>query len=355
MIKEGFCYVLFAFEVAMSIDLDACDKLITETKERTKIRRSRRTPTYFDYRPSPVRITQPAKPVTLGKYYSRSSVDLTLYDFGAISVAYTIPLGGSFKDLLALSCELGDHDFLVSDARDRVAQIVAEITPAVTNPKISDSYEDYSVFEIETFERDITFQSFVQENRALVSQILGSETERLSETQIAEALSCIISYGPDDLTVIDWNSAFIFGADGDDVRAVLEFANVELLEMRHLDTQLDDALDESHKALTSNKLGRFAKLHRISRLQVDSAILYEGVNNALKLLGDQFLARVYALVSRRFHLADWDSSIIRKLQVIDSIYRKISDNEAQKRLEVLEWIIIILIAVSVALPFIVKT
>ncbi|HBH78801.1 MAG TPA: hypothetical protein DDY39_03145, partial [Nitrospira sp.] len=65
-----------------------------------------------------------------------------------------------------------------------------------------------------------------------------------SEQEVADALSCRISFGQEDAAVIDWHSAVLFGKDMDDVRAVLEFANVELLEMRMLDEQLDRALDE---------------------------------------------------------------------------------------------------------------
>jgi uncharacterized Rmd1/YagE family protein len=76
------------------------------------------------------------------------------------------------------------------------------------------------------------------------------------------------------------------------------------------------------------------------------------VNNALKLLGDQYLARIYRLVSRRFHLDDWDASILRKLQTLESIYQKMSDQASTRRMEVLEWVIIVLIAFSIVLELI---
>jgi len=85
---------------------------------------------------------------------------------------------------------------------------------------------------------------------------------------------------------------------------------------------------------------------------VDSAILFEGVNNVLKLLGDQYLARVYRLTAQRFHLTEWDASILRKLETLESIYQKISDQVASRRTELLEWIVIILIAIEIILPFI---
>jgi uncharacterized Rmd1/YagE family protein len=80
-------------------------------------------------------------------------------------------------------------------------------------------------------------------------------------------------------------------------------------------------------------------------------VLFEQVSNALKLIGDQFLARVYAMAGRRFHLADWDRAVTRKLQTIEGIYSKLTDQASERRMEVLEWIIIILIAVSIVLPF----
>jgi len=85
---------------------------------------------------------------------------------------------------------------------------------------------------------------------------------------------------------------------------------------------------------------------------MDNALLFEGVNNTLKLLGDQYLARAYRLINRRFHLDEWDSSILRKLQTLESIYEKILDQAAARRIEVQEWIIILLIAFSIALEFI---
>jgi uncharacterized Rmd1/YagE family protein len=87
-------------------------------------------------------------------------------------------------------------------------------------------------------------------------------------------------------------------------------------------------------------------------MQVDGAILFERVGNALKLIGDPYLARVYRLAAQRFRLGEWNAGILRKLDAMESIYQKISDRASTRRLELLEWIIILLIAVSIALPFV---
>jgi uncharacterized Rmd1/YagE family protein len=51
------------------------------------------------------------------------------------------------------------------------------------------------------------------------------------------------------------------------------------------------------------------------------------------------------------HLEAWDASILRKLETLESIYGKMSDRATTRRMEVLEWIIIVLIAVSIAVSF----
>jgi hypothetical protein len=117
------------------------------------------------------------------------------------------------------------------------------------------------------------------------------------------------------------------------------------------------ALDEGYAALTrKQRLLPLPGLHdkdsmHIAQLQVDGALLFERVTNTLKLLGDQYLARVYRLASQRFHLEAWDASILRKLETLESIYDKMSDRTTTRRMEVLEWIIIVLIAVSIVLSF----
>ena len=196
------------------------------------------------------------------------------------------------------------------------------------------------------------FELFCEIREKVVAQ-----TALIQET--ADALACRISYGRDDLTLIDWNAAILFDRDAEDVRAVLEFANVELLELRCLDRQLDGSLDRSYElTLRQSRLWRFVPgrvarhLRRISRMQLDGAILFERVSNAPKLLGDQFLARVYRLAAQRFHLNEWSTGVLRKLDTIEDFYRQLSDSASGVRLEMLEWIIILLIVIEIVMPLI---
>jgi hypothetical protein len=285
-------------------------------------------------------------------------VDLLLYDFGAVSVTYTFSINGPVADLLQLSEELYDNEFLLSHSRLRVNQLLEVVGEAASQASVAPVVEDYVVFHIESFTQPFNANQFCSVHGRRLAQILRAERQVLSDQEVDDALAARISFGTEDLTLVDWNAALLVDREGEDIRSVLDFANVELLEMRYLDQRLDRALDQAYDALSRpsfNLLRVFgyysAALRRVAELQVDNAILFEGVNNTLKLLGDQYLARVYRLVNRRFHLDEWDTSILRKLQTLESIYEKISNQASNRRMEILEWVIIILIAASIALEF----
>ena len=358
-IERGLCYIMFAYDAARSINLEKAEKRIQETSERQNIRRKRRTPDYFDFQPPPLRVAYGSAPLQIEACMARPTVDLILYDFGAVAASYSLPIAGSFDQLLRISEELYDNASLRSDSRKRVEDLLKVLGDAANHANLATVVEDYVVFHVEALSEPLDISQFLASHPRQIAQILRAESRTLSDQEVEDALSARLSYSMQDVAVIDWNAALLIDKDGDDVREVLQFANVELLEMRYLDQKLDGAMDRSYDSLSPRpgisrtKLGSYrTRLRSVAELQVDNATLFEGVNNSLKLLGDQYLARIYRLVSRRFHLDDWDASILRKLQTLESIYQKMSDQAATRRMEVLEWVIIILIAFSIVLELI---
>lgn len=356
LITKGTCLALFAYDIGWAINLIEADRHITAGTERGRLRHKVRAPQYFEYRPAPLRLMQEGAPLTVGLYQASPSVEVMVYDFGAVTITYRFPIEGPFEQLLELSESLYENERLLAESRTRVEQLVHAILPAIERPKIAAGVEDYIIFSIESYTPAQGPPPWNSRETEL-ARILRGERTPLADQEIQDATSCRISYGVEDAALIDWHSAVLFGKEMDDVRAVLEFANVELLEMRMLDGQLDTALDEGYEALARKpRLRLLPGSHdrdttHIARLQVDGALLFERVTNTLKLLGDQYLARAYRLVSQRFHLEAWDASILRKLETLESIYGKMSDRATTRRMEVLEWIIIVLITVSIAVSF----
>jgi len=359
VIRKGTCHVLYAYDIGIAIKLAMCHERLAPLGRTTLSGRNRRAPKCFDYDPPPLTIMQETAVPGVGRYEVSPSVSLTFYDFGAVSISYEISFAGGLEDLRDLSMEIAQNDSLLRDSRCRAEDIMRVLGDAVEQPCVAAPVEDYAVFEINDFELSCPADALPHVAGADLAQILRAERQDLSEQETKDALACYITYGRDDITLIDWNAAMIFDREAEDIRSVLEFANVELLELRFLDHQLDVSLDRSYE-LTSLSPGIMRwvpgstarTLRQISRMQLEGAILFERVSNAPKLLGDQFLARVYRLAAQRFHLGEWNASILRKLDTIEDFYQQIHASAAGQRMELLEWIIIILIALEIIMPFI---
>jgi hypothetical protein len=354
-IVRGWVHALYAYEVGQSIDLDEAQRRITSLTERAALKHKRRAPRYLAFQPPPLRVLQHGTVLTVGAHRTEPQIDLVLFDFGAVSVTYAMPLAGPMETLLDLSVTLYDDQSLLADSRRRVAELLGIIGAAVTRPRVADIDESYVIYQLQDLAGAEISSDTLLAHAPFFAQVLRAERESLSPQEVHDAVACRLAFGRADLTLIDGDAAIVIEPNAEDIIAVLEFANVELLEMHYLDHKLDAALDEAYRALSrSTWLRRRAAredLDRIARMQVDGALLFEGVNNAFKLIGDQFLARVYRLASERFHLADWDASILRKLQTLEGIYSKVSDAATNRRMEALEWIIIALIALELVLSF----
>jgi hypothetical protein len=128
-VAKGVCHSIFVYDVALSIDLQETERTLSSSAQRETIKHKRRAPRYFEYRPAPLRISQESGSVRIGEGLDTlPQVDLVLYDFGAVSVIYRIPLGGAISNLLSLSETLYENDTLQSDSRRRVAELLKMIS-----------------------------------------------------------------------------------------------------------------------------------------------------------------------------------------------------------------------------------
>jgi hypothetical protein len=371
----GRCHLSFAFEVGAGIDLDRAERILLET-ERQTVRSRHRVPQHFDYRPAPLRLVEGPGPHGIAGHRIER-VDLVLYDFGAVAVNYTRPFDSTLESLVELAIALEASTELERDARERVQAILTRLADAVSRPRLAEPVEDYIVFDIASVSRrkgepgeqgDHSRSDpagtgrptgpnvLWEEAGPITAQILRASREPLSPEEIHDALRLRYRFATTDVTIIDWNAAVLFDPDAEETLAVLEFANVQLLQLRHLDQELDRAVDRAYDALARTERGLFralrppvAGLRTLGELQMDGAVLFERVSNALKLVGDQFLSRVYSGISDRFHFPDWDRAVSRKLEVIDGVYQKLSDRVMSRRLELLEWIVILLIGLELVL------
>jgi len=352
----GTCHVLTAFDVGFEIDL-----------ERVEARLEAERPGAFRHKrgasdePGParqsLRLTRAIEPIPLGGLRTGERLEISVYRFGAVCLTYAMPVDAELAELVRTSTLLYDNAALLSDARERARELLALMGDAVREPFLAEPIEDYVIYGLRADALGMDVGTLESRSRALLARILRAEEAELSAHEIDNALDGRIAYGRDDLVLVDWFGALLFGADMEDERRVLELATVELVELRFLDERLERRIDEAYGLLARSRKPFFGlaprtqEVERLARFQADSAILHENSDNALKLLGDDYLARLYELCSERFHFAAWDLAIERKLATLESVYSKISDLAARRRAELLEWIIIALFVVDIVLYF----
>jgi hypothetical protein len=355
MNARGTCHVLLALDVGFEIDLARAAARLEGAPREQVFRHKRGSPPPPAGARQPLRFARTIAPLALELGRTSERIEVALYGFGAVCFTYALALEGPLADLARTSAALYDHAGLSRDARQRAHELLAVLGDAVREPFVAETVEDYVVYELTALERPAA--ELLEQEPELLARILRAEEGSLSAQEVENALSGRISYAPGDLVLVDWFGALLIGSDTTDERAVLELATVELGELRFLDGRLERRIDQAYELLARSRRPLFGlrprarEIERLARFQADSAILHENFDNALKFLGDDYLARLYQVCSERFHFAAWDAAIERKLATLESVYGKLSDNSARRRAELLEWIIIVLIAIDIVLYF----
>jgi hypothetical protein len=358
---SGHLYVYVAFDWGDEVDL-ARARNLAPAQVRALARRPR-TPTSFAYKPAPLRFALEPAPLSLAPLGEvRPAVaEATVFDFAAVSVALTLPFSLPFADLTTLAGALTDADTsaaTVNAALHALAPLFEKLLPAVSRPKWSpDLWEEYFVFAFPPG-RPLTPDAVRGELAARVAGLVRLEDQPLSDDEKAEALRLSMRYGENDLFIADWAAAVLLDDEPGCIETLqtIEFANLQLLEYRHIDDRLDESLSRASGLIRGTSRSRVpllrnqdAPLRVLGELKVEANGLFERTGNVLKLVGDPYLARVYSLLATRFHLREWERSIQRKLVVIESVYRVVSDQAAAYRSEFLELVVIGLILLEVLL------
>ncbi len=343
---SGECRVMFAFEAGYAIDLGRAESRLPASA-REALPQSRRLPADSDFTQKPLRIAVERTIHAVDGHASAPLVEATIYDFGAISVSFRLPFDATLDRLAGFAASLWNNRELAASARAVVEDLLRTLGDAVSRPDLRASAEDFVVFVVDPAscgDAPLAVESF---GAARLAALLRLEDKPLSAEEIADAVQAPLAYGTRDLVVVDWAAAFVVDAEPAATLAVLEHANVQLAELKHLDGELDRGLDQiwsraNDRALFA-RLRLRANLRMLAELQIEGAALFDSVTNALKLYGDQHLARVQRAAARRFRIEDWEQSVARKLETFSSISERLEARQSQYRSELLEWIIIGLI------------
>jgi len=351
----GILHVHVALDWGEEVDLAQARQLVPG--EWLTLARRSRTPSSITYRPTPLRCKLAPAHLQLAELgMVEASADATVFDLGAVSLELHVPFRLPKSGLLRLAGALSEPATVVAAAVKAAEPLYQRLLPAIKQPNWSDLSEEYFVFQFDPDEPGAQASRLLAEHADWVAGIVRLEDQPLSRDEVAEALRLRIGYTPHDIFVPEWSAALLVDRDCDETLQTIAFANVQLLEFRHIDNRLDDRLAGAYRFIQPlsrsvlpfwRRPGR--QLRELGELRMEAHDVFERTGNVLKLVGDPYLARVYHLLATRFHLEQWRQNIQRALEVAENAYQVISDQSAAYRTETLEWIVILLIGFEVAM------
>ena len=358
-IAAGRLFAFFSFDVGYEIDLDRLRRELPEGV-RASMTGRKVAPAHVQYTSPPLVVPLDDRDVTLIERPVRATVSLRVHEFGAVTTVFGMPFDGiDLASLPGITAALATGTTLETEAREVLRHAFPRIAPAVARPQLDGDglVEDYFVVQVARFEPPIAAEALLAEQREVLARALHCEPTPLSASETDDVLTTAVVYTPDDLVITDWNVALIYDQDYDEALNVLELLNVQLLELRYLDGMLDRRINTLYEHVASTRRpfalrGAVVRVRELSELRLDTATLRERLTNALKLVGDLYLTKIYARTAARLHLAEWQRSIDGKLELIQKISDVFTDRAATTRAEILELAIILLIVIEIVLAFV---
>jgi hypothetical protein len=347
-VAKGSLFLLRQFDVADEIELEKARQL--QLAELTVLARPRATALLLSSRP--LSIALPPRTIELEGRPVQVDVSVRVFDFGTLSVRFRVPLasGLSWVELSNLTRLAQVEESLTRVGRDVAREVVERLGAAVTGRHETELFEDYTIVFVEQFNGLSTPQALPVD--AVARLLLGeSETAAVSPTEIQETTRHRSSYLSEDLCIAGWNVALVVEPTGDtDAIDVLELANAQLLELRYYDSLLDRELarlyDEigARRGRRINLLRNYGPvLRRAMALLLEIAEFIERVENALKIIGDVYLARLYASAVDAFRIPSWEHAVTRKQALVQQVYDVLKSEVDTRRAQLLEIIVIVLI------------
>lgn len=284
-----------------------------------------------------------------------------IWSFGAVSINFKFDFATDKAeiDMPKIAAELSESETIDNLAREKAKKIIEILGDTIKKPHIWGYQEDYSIF-IEKVEH----ASSEYINELVIGDylynVLSAEPDLTLSEQMKDPIrQSTLRYADNDLVAIDWNSSYIVDTvDTQDICDVLEFANVQLLELNYYDDLLDKKISHLFKDLLTVKASVFNRTY--SRLYKDASQIYleasevvERIENSFKVVGDVYYARVFRVALQRFRVESWKRNVEQKLRSLIDISNVKSSEVSMTKSHLMELIIIILIAIEV-IPFVFK-
>jgi hypothetical protein len=361
VVTRGSVLSYRTFDVADSIRLNEAEHLLLEARVDRSSLTFKQPPLRelgtLKASAAPLRIDLGAGEVELGgkkRYVHRS---IQFFDYGTISVVFELPIRkpAPLSEVSRLCIELHGAELLTQDAREQYANFEDKMQSAFSGVHTGGELLSYGLVLVQSLEGS-TARSLLDWNG--LSKLLAGEpdTRPASSFQTKAVLDYADAYLDDDLVVIGTAAALIVEPSGSrDVADVIEVARAQAAQLRYSDEQLDRELThacrdfEQHRAILAVWSPHGPAVRRVSRRMIELTEFTERIDNALRVVADEYLSRVYRKAVHRFAIPMLKERIAHKQQVVSEIYSVLRDEVQMIRSFALEIAILLLIVTEVAL------
>lgn len=277
------------------------------------------------------------------------------YDYGVVSYESDEPFCCDWKPLIAAASRQVLDPLSEEKALATLRPHVEQIRGAIVKPYAAWLSEDYHFVTVTPGE--LSAQELLNQFGSEIAQIVRGEALPLSDSERQEVLQSSISYYPNDLLVVGWSAAFVYdspSAAGPTLQ-LLEYANTQLLELRHYDDLLTKVLAGVYVSVEKRGFFRRWRLaseaERLNTIRLDVIELTERLDNVIKFVSDMFYARMYRMASTRVGVPDYRRLVDQKLQTAGALYEFMVDQFHQARGFALEVMVVIILLIEIAFLF----
>jgi len=335
------------YDIGREIDIDWLEKSLAQNYFTARTSFVRVKPKSIMIESSPLLIRM--LPITVereGRSFEFSAV-ARVYDIGVISLCFVHENQDSdYRELEDIALRFAGQEGL-SDFFIQYLNTLGEIIkPHIKNFAVDPAFfEDYTIYVTDRRDDSIDPVPLLIGDRSPVSPQIRDEILKNS-----------MSYTTNEVAIISWDSALLCSPESPtDLIDLIEFANVQVLELRYYDRELTREMARMYDDIEhADRLSWFAKsrwYHEIMRHQMKTSAeiseTIEKVDNLIKVTEDIYYARVYAAALKILRSSQWSESVSRKIDVIRENYSMLSDEVRIQHSNFLEWVVILLIAFEI--------
>jgi hypothetical protein len=348
--------IIRSFDVAHEINLlEAQKQLVEKNPDQFKITRFRRELTIQD---PPLVVNLGVENWQIASSYLHTEIIAKIWAYGVISLSFkTTVTTDSFEELADLVYKLEEDPDLEARGISYIESLTKTLEGSIRKLNIWEEVEDYTIIQFisDKGPKDLP-ASFTFDKLAQLLE--GEKNITFSAQTLEQVKSNMYQYSDEDLIVIDWNRAVIMGdaLEVQELSWIVEYALGQLLELRYYDHHIDLKLSSLYRKIQEKKPGLLNNPYsQVSREAaayfIEISDVLDQLENSLKVIGDTYYAKVYRVALDRFFIGSWRKTLSNKLQNLSNISSLFANDINEKRNQLMELIIIILIAIEVV-PFV---